>query len=44
MYEFDVGVWISGCVSGVGLAVITWTMFYLIIDGIQERREGRVRS
>jgi hypothetical protein len=32
----DVGVWISGCVSGFGLAVIVWTVFYLFIDTLSE--------
>jgi len=31
------GVWISGCVSGVGLSVIVWTVLYLIVDALRER-------
>ena len=32
------GVWINGCVSGIGLSVAVFTIIYLIIDTIREGR------
>ena len=32
------GVWISGCVSGVGLSVIVWAVISIVIDTVNERR------
>ena len=33
----DMGIYISGFISGLGLSVIVWTIFYLVIDRVQER-------
>ena len=33
----EAGVWISGFVSGLGLSVIVWSVFYLLIDTVTER-------
>jgi len=35
------GTWINGCVSGMGLSVIVFTVVYLIIDTIREGRWNR---
>ena len=32
------GVWLSGCISGFGLAVIIYAVMYLLIDTVTERR------
>ena len=34
----EVGIWISGCVSGVAFSTIVWVALYLIIETIGERR------
>jgi len=35
--DMEAGVWISGFVSGLGLSVIVWSVFYLLIDTVTER-------
>ena len=42
MNEHEMGIFIAGCVDGYGLAVITWTVFHLLIGWIQERQERQV--
>ena len=37
--DMETGIWISGFVSGLGLSVIVWTVMYLLIDTVTERRD-----
>jgi len=39
MNELELGIWLSGLVSGLGLAVVVWTVVYLAVDMVRERRE-----
>jgi len=34
----EVGIWISGFVSGLGFAVVVFTVTFLVVDTIAERR------
>ena len=34
----EVGLWISGFVSGIGFAVVVFTVTFLVVDTIAERR------